>query len=130
MIGAEQKSSGSVGPIKAMIWTTVSLTIAAAIGRYLGIQQYLNLVGLGFLNIFHIVALFGSVIFLLIIAGILRSSKADHVGSDPSIGRRDNINLVRQVGEQMSFESVVLEAKSNRNQIARRGKPNSRPYNS
>ena len=125
MIRADQKSSGSSGgPIKAMIWTTISLSIATAIGRYLdpylGIQQYLNLVGLGFLNIFHIVALFGSVMFLLIIAGILNSGKADPIGGYPRIGRRDRIERVRPVEEPVSFESVVLEAKSTLNQITRR----------
>ena len=118
MIRAEHKSSGSSGPIKAMIWTAVSLSIAAAIGRYVGIQQYLNLVGLGFLSMFHIVALFGSVIFLLIIAGIFRSPKADRLDGYPTIDKRDRVERVRLVEEQISFESIILEAKSKLNQIA------------
>ena len=72
------------------------------------------------MNIFHIVALFGSVMFLLIIAGILHSGKADPIGGYPRIGRRDRIERVRPVEEQISFESVVLEAKSNLKQMARR----------
>ena len=122
MIRAHQKSSGSSGPIKAMIWTSISLSIAAAMGRYLdpylGIQQYLNIVGLGFLNIFHIVALFGSVVFLLIIAGILRGNKEDPIDSYPTIDKRYSVERVRPVEEQISFESIVLEAKSRLNQIA------------
>ena len=114
MIRADQKSSGSSGPIKAMIWTAVSMSIAAAIGRYVGIQQYLSLVGLGFLNIFHIVGLFGSVMFLLIIAGILRNGNADPIGSYPTIDKR--VERVRPVEEQISFELVIREAKSKLNQ--------------
>ncbi len=112
MVEAEQKSSGPRGMIKLMIWTTLSLLLAGAIGPYLGIQQYLNLVGLGFLNILHIVALVGSVMFLLIIRGILRSDKADRIGSYPTIDRSYRVERKGPVEEQISFESVVLEAKA------------------
>ena len=114
MIRAEQKSSGSSGLIKLMIWTTVSMLVAGAVGPYLGIQQYLNLVGLGFLNILHIVALFGFSLFLLIIRGILASSKADRMSSTshPTIDKRDRIERPTPIEKQISFESIVLETKS------------------
>ncbi|MEE9282746.1 MAG: hypothetical protein V3U49_01570 [Nitrososphaerales archaeon] len=111
---AEQKSSGSSGLIKLMIWTTVSMLVAGAVGPYLGIQQYLNLVGLGFLNILHIVALFGFSLFLLIIRGILASSKADRMSSTshPTIDKRDRIERATPIEKQIRFESIVLETKS------------------
>jgi hypothetical protein len=114
MIRAEQKSSGSSGLIKLMIWTTVSMLVAGAVGSYLGIQQYLNLVGLGFLNILHIVALFGFSLFLLIIRGILASSKADRMSSTshPTIDKRDRIERATPIEKQIRFESIVLETKS------------------
>lgn len=114
MIRAEQKSSGSSGLIKLMIWTTVSMLVAGAVGPYLGIQQYLNLVGLGFLNILHIVALFGFSLFLLIIRGILASSKADRMSSTshPTIDKRDRIERATPFEKQIRFESIVLETKS------------------
>ncbi|MEE8114174.1 MAG: hypothetical protein V3T23_07435 [Nitrososphaerales archaeon] len=114
MIRAEQKSSGSSGLIKLMIWTTVSMLVAGAVGPYLGIQQYLNLVGLGFLNILHIVALFGFSLFLLIIRGILASSKADRMSSTthPTIDKRDRIERATPIEKQIRFESIVLETKS------------------
>ena len=114
MIRAEQKSSGSSGLIKLMIWTTVSMLVAGAVGPYLGIQQYLNLVGLGFLNILHIVALFGFSLFLLIIRGILGSSKADRITSTshPTIDKRDRIERATPIEKQIRFESIVLETKS------------------
>lgn len=114
MIRAEQKSSGSRGLIKLMIWTTVSMLVAGAVGPYLGIQQYLNLVGLGFLNILHIVALFGFSLFLLIIRGILASSKADRMSrtSHPTIDKRDRIERATPIEKQIRFESIVLETKS------------------
>ncbi len=114
MIRAEQKSSGSSGLIKLMIWTTVSMLVAGAVGPYLGIQQYLNLVGLGFLNILHIVALFGFSLFLLIIRGILASSKADRMSSTshPTIDKRDRIERATPIEKQICFESIVLETKS------------------
>ena len=114
MIRAEQKASGSSGLIKLMIWTTVSMLVAAAVGPYLGIQQYLNLVGLGFLNILHIVALFGFSLFLLIIRGILASSKADRMSSTshPTIDKRDRIERATPIEKQIRFESIVLETKS------------------
>ena len=114
MIRAEQKSSGSSGLIKLMIWTTVSMLVAGAVGPYLGIQQYLNLVGLGFLNILHIVALFGFSLFLLIIRGILASSKADRTSSTshPTIDKRDRIERATPIEKQIRFESIVLETKS------------------
>lgn len=114
MIRAEQKSSGSSGLIKLMIWTTVSMLVAGAVGPYLGIQQYLNLVGLGFLNILHIVAIFGFSLFLLIIRGILASSKADRMSSTshPTIDKRDRIERATPIEKQIRFESIVLETKS------------------
>ncbi len=114
MIRAEQKSSGSSGLIKLMIWTTVSMLVAGALGPYLGIQQYLNLVGLGFLNILHIVALFGFSLFLLIIRGILASSKAVRMSSTshPTIDKRDRIERATPIEKQIRFESIVLETKS------------------
>ncbi len=114
MIRAEQKSSGSSGLIKLMIWTTVSMLVAGAVGPYLGIQQYLNLVGLGFLNILHIVALFGFSLFLLIIRGILASSKAVRMSSTshPTIDKRDRIERATPIEKQIRFESLVLETKS------------------
>lgn len=114
MIRAEQKSSGSSGLIKLMIWTTVSMLVAGAVGPYLGIQQYLNLVGLGFLNILHIVALFGFSLFLLIIRGILASSKADRMSSTshPTIDKRDRSERATPIEKQIRFESIVLETKS------------------
>ena len=114
MIRAEQKSSGSSGLIKLMIWTTVSMLVAGAVGPYLGIQQYLNLVGLGFLNILHIVALFGFSLFLLIIRGILASSKADRMSSTShsTIDKRDRIERATPIEKQIRFESIVLETKS------------------
>ena len=114
MIRAEQKASGSSGLIKLMIWTTVSMLVAGAVGPYLGIQQYLNLVGLGFLNIVHIVALFGLAMFLLIIRGILASSKADRMSSTshPTIDKRDRIERATPIEKQIRFESIVLETKS------------------
>ncbi len=114
MIRAEQKSSGSSGLIKLMIWTTVSMLVAGAVGPYLGIQQYLNLVGLGFLNVLHIVALFGFSLFLLIIRGILASSKADRMSSTshPTIDKRDRIERATPIEKQIRFESIVLETKS------------------
>ena len=114
MIRAEQKSSGSSGLIKLMIWTTVSMLVAGAVGPYLGIQQYLNLVGLGFLNVLHIVALFGFSLFLLIIRGILASSKADRMSSTshPTIDKRDRIERTTPIEKQIRFESIVLETKS------------------
>lgn len=112
MVGAEQKSTGSRGLIKAMIWTTISMGLAGAIGSYLGIQQYLNLVGLGFLNILQIVTLFGLSMLLLIIGGILRSTKADRLGSYPTIDKRYRVERVKPMEEKISFESIVLEAKS------------------
>ena len=114
MIRAEQKSSGSSGLIKLMIWTTVFMLVAGAVGPYLGIQQYLNLVGLGFLNILHIVALFGFSLFLLIIRGILASSKADRMSSTshPTIDKRDRIERATPIEKQIRFESIVLETKS------------------
>ncbi len=114
MIRAEQKSSGSSGLIKLMIWTTVSMLVAGAVGPYLGIQQYLNLVGLGFLNILHIVALFGFSLFLLIIRGILASSNADRMSSTshPTIDKRDRIERATPIEKQIRFESIVLETKS------------------
>lgn len=114
MIRAEQKSSGSSGLIKLMIWTTVSMLVAGAVGPYLGIQQYLNLVGLGFLNVLHIVALFGFSLFLLIIRGILASSKADRITSTshPTIDKRDRIERATPIEKQIRFESIVLETKS------------------
>ena len=114
MIRAEQKASGSSGLIKLMIWTTVSMLVAGAVGPYLGIQQYLNLVGLGFLNILHIVALFGLSMFLLIIRGILASSKADRMSSTthPTIDKRDRIERATPVEKQIRFESIILETKS------------------
>ena len=114
MIRAEQKSSGSSGLIKLMIWTTVSMLVAGAVGPYLGIQQYLNLVGLGFLNILHIVALFGFSLFLLIIRGILASSKADRMSSTshPTIDKRDRIERATPIEKQIRFESIILETKS------------------
>jgi len=114
MVRAEQKSSGSSGPIKAMIWTTISMLLVGAIGSYLGIQQYLNLVGLGFLNILQIVTLFGLSMLLLIIRGILRSSKVDRLSSSsyPMIDKRNRVERVRPIEKQISFESIVLEAKS------------------
>ena len=55
--------------------------------------------------------------FLFIIAGILRSGKADPIGGYPRIGRKDRIERVRPVEEPISFESIILEAKSNLNQL-------------
>ena len=114
MIRAEQKSSGSSGLIKLMIWTTVSMLVAGAVGPYLGIQQNLNLVGLGFLNVLHIVALFGFSLFLLIIRGILASSKADRMSSTthPTIDKRDRIERATPIEKQIRFESIVLETRS------------------
>ncbi len=112
MGGADQKSSGSRGQIKAMIWTTISMGLAGAIGQYLGVQQYLNLVGLGFLNILQIVTLLGVSMLLLMIGGILRSTKADRLDSYPTIDKRYRIERARPIEEEISFESIVLEAKS------------------
>ncbi len=112
MIGTDQKSSGSSGLIKAMIWTAVSMGLAGAIGSYLGVQQYLNFVGLGFLNILAIVALFGLSMFFLIIVRILRSGNGDRIKSYPRIDRLDKVERVRPTEKKISFESIVLEAKS------------------
>lgn len=112
MVGAEQKSSGSGGAIKAMVWTIIPIGIVGAIAQYVGIQQYLNLVGLGFLNILHILALFGLSMFLLIVGGILRSTRADNSSDYPRIDHVERGELVKPSVGKMSFESIVLETKS------------------
>ncbi len=112
MVEAQQKSSGSSGPIKAMIWTVIPMGIVGAIAQYVGIQQYLNLVGLGFLNILHILALFGLSMILLIIGGILRGTRADNSSGYPRIDYVERGELVRPSVGNMSFESIILETKS------------------
>lgn len=112
MIEPEQKSSSSSGAIKAMIWTSISIGISGAVIQFLGIQQILNVVGLGFLNIIHILAVLGVSIFLLIIGGILRNNQSPEPVSYPGVGYMNETRLFRPTEKETSFESIIQETKS------------------
>ena len=89
----------------------VFMALARGFNLAFGIQQYLNVIGLGFLNITLNLAI-RFIDVLLIIIRILRGMQVDIPRTVPRIDNTDRVLVVNPFQEKRSFESIFLETKS------------------